>query len=78
MKVDMQTTVVVDAKELATNMNDEEIAEFMDIVAQRFNDDFTARKNIAETFAHNLSEIGCRFLAEIVTSHYCRNRSPRN
>lgn len=72
MEVEMKTTVQVSAKSLIDSMSDDELAEFIELVAIRLDEkvsqDFRQRKNLANIFADHTSEIGAKFLAEICAS----------
>ncbi|MBE8232847.1 MAG: hypothetical protein HAW67_03870 [Endozoicomonadaceae bacterium] len=74
MQVEIKTTVAVSAKRLVEEMTMTELAEFCSELSEKLKDDFHLRAEAAENFADGLSEDGCRFLAEVVTSHYSRNK----
>lgn len=67
-----QTTVFLSAEKVVKEMDAEDVASFCSAVAERFDRDFRARADAADGFAGGLSEMGCRFLAEVVASFYLR------
>ncbi len=72
MDVELETVVSVSAEKLAKSMSFEEIASFLSEVALRFDQDFNHRAVLAKEFDRGLSEIGCRFIAEVLACHYTR------
>ncbi len=73
MFVNVKTAVNIDAKEVLQNIAPDEVAGLLCLVAEKFDDDFIKRAKFANAFADSISEIGCRFLAEVVAAHYMRN-----
>jgi len=69
-----ETTVFLSVDKLVKEMDAEDIAGFCSAVALRLNDQYAERANAASEFAGGLSEFGCRFLAEVVTSFYMREK----
>jgi hypothetical protein len=74
MEVSVKKTVQIDVKELVDAMSAEEIAEFCSKVAEKLDGHFSDRNAAAERFTDGLSELGCRFIAEVVTHHYMRQK----
>lgn len=72
MEVSVKKQVSISVKELVGAMTVIEIAEFCSQVAIRLDGDFADRNEAASKFADGLSEMGCRFIAEVVTHHYWR------
>lgn len=70
-----QTTVFLSAEKVVKEMDAEDIGSFCSAVAQRLDQEYSERAEAARSFAGGLSEQGCRFLAEVVTSYY--QRCPR-
>lgn len=70
-----QTTVFLSVEKLVKEMDAEDIAGFCSAVAARLDKEFAERAGAAGEFAGGLSEMGARFLAEVVTSFY--QRQPR-
>jgi len=66
--------VTVSSKEWVEKLRPHEVAEFATAVAERFDQKFADRNDIAEQFSAGLSEQGARFLAEVVTHFYQRQR----
>lgn len=69
-----ETTVFLSVDKLVKEMDAEDIGSFCSAVALRLNDQYAERANAANKFAGGLSEFGCRFLAEVVTSFYMREK----
>ena len=69
-----ETTVFLSVDKLVKEMDAEDIGSFCSAVALRLNDEYAARADAASEFAGGLSEFGCRFLAEVVTSFYMREK----
>lgn len=74
MEVNVKTNISISAKSLVEEMTMTELADFCSELSEKLNDDFHLRAEAAENFASGLSENGCRFLAEVVTSHCSRNK----
>lgn len=74
MEVEIKTVIEVNAQSLVESIPVVELGEFLSIAAEKLNDDNTRRNDAAGKFAEGLSENGCRFLAEVITQHYIRNR----
>ncbi|UZD98463.1 hypothetical protein LOY64_30150 (plasmid) [Pseudomonas corrugata] len=70
--VKAQTTVFLTAEAVVKLMDAEDIGSFCSAVAQRLDQEYSSRAGAASDFADGLSELGCRFLAEVVTSFYQR------
>jgi hypothetical protein len=77
MEISVRTDVKIDAAELANSMSPSEIGEFITTLAGRFDQNAKGRTRFAGLMAEGLSEIGCRFLAEVVTQHYIRSDNER-
>lgn len=69
-----ETTVFLSVDKLVKEMDAEDIGGFCSAIAERLDQDFAARADAANEFAYGISELGCRFLAEIVTSFYQRQK----
>ncbi|WP_161892981.1 hypothetical protein [Pseudomonas juntendi] len=69
-----QTTVFLSAEKIVKEMDAEDIGSFCSAVAQRLDQEYAGRAGAAADFAGGLSEMGCRFLAEVVTSFYQRQK----
>lgn len=69
-----ETTVFLSVDKLVKEMDAEDIAGFCSAVALRLDREYAERANAASEFAGGLSEFGCRFLAEVVTSFYMREK----
>lgn len=70
--VKAQTTVFLTAESIVKLMDAEDIGSFCSAVAERLDREYSSRAGAAAEFAGGLSELGCRFLAEVVTSYYQR------
>ena len=75
MDVQLETEISISARKLADSMSATELADFCSELAEKLDREFSLRNIAAENFADGLSENGCRFLAEVITQHYHRNRS---
>jgi len=69
-----QTTVFLSVEKVVKEMDAEDIGSFCSAVAERLDSEFADRAGAASSFADGLSEKGCRFLAEIVTSFFQRQK----
>lgn len=69
-----ETTVFLSAEKIVKEMDAEDIGSFCSAVADRLDSEFVGRADAANLFASGLSERGCRFLAEVVTSFYQRQK----
>lgn len=67
-----QTQVFLSVDKIVKEMDAEDIASFCSAIALRLDHEFAGRADAANHFASGLSELGCRFLAEAVTSFYMR------
>ena len=67
-----ETTVYLSAEKVVKEMDAEDIGSFCSAVANRLDQEYSARAGAAACFADGLSEQGCRFLAEVVASFYQR------
>jgi len=74
MDVELKTVVTVSSERLVKEMTATEVASFCSALADKLDDDFHLRAQAAENFTEGLSEKGCRFLAEVVTQHFARNK----
>lgn len=74
MIANIQTQIDVNISELIKDMTIDEIAELLCAVAERFDNCYVERTKAAKAFSLGMSENGCRFMAEIVTQHFMRNR----
>lgn len=72
--IETQTTVFLSAEKIVAQMDAEDIASFCSAVAERLDSEFASRNEAASSFASGLSEMGARFLAEVVTHHYMRSK----
>lgn len=73
MEVSVSKKVRIDVAELVEAMTPTEIAQFCSEVAEKLDGDFAERNEAAKQFSDGLSEMGCRFIAEIATHHYMRS-----
>ena len=71
----LDTSIDISTKKILEAMKPYDIPEFVSAVAEKFDQDFKERADLADKFAKGLSEKSCRFLAEVVTSHYMRQKS---
>ncbi|MBG6289504.1 hypothetical protein [Pseudomonas nitroreducens] len=69
-----ETTVFLSAEKIVEQMDATDIGSFCSAVAQRLDGEYASRAAAAHEFAEGLSEQGCRFLAEVVTSFYMRRK----
>ncbi len=69
-----QTQVFLSVEKIVQEMDAEDIGSFCSAVALRLDKDCAERSSAASHFADGLSEMGCRFLAEVVTSFYMRQK----
>ena len=67
-----QTSVFLSVDKIVAEMDEEDIASFCSAIALRLDKEFAQRADAADQFSSGLSEFGCRFLAEAVTSFYMR------
>ena len=74
MDVEIKTTIDVSISTLAESMSLGEIAALLSAVALRFDGDFHDRAGLAVDFADNTSELGARFMAEIIAQRVPRQR----
>ena len=72
MEVTINKSINVSVGEFVKSMDIEEIAALLDLVANRFENDYKDRKVLAGVFADQISETGARFLAEICASSIYR------
>ena len=66
--------VTVSAKDFISQCGIDDVACFATEIAERLDKDFVGRAGAAHAFASGLSENGARWLAEVVTSFYVRQR----
>lgn len=66
--IQVSTEVHVNMTELMEAMSVEDVAELLNAVAMRFDSHFRDRRAAAEAFADHTSEVGARFLAEVIAS----------
>lgn len=66
--------VFLSVEQLVAQMDEEDIGTFCSAVAERLDIKSIERASAAGSFADGISEQGARFLAEVVTSHYIRQR----
>lgn len=66
--------VFLSVDKIVEQMDEEDIASFCSAVALRLDKKFSERADAASAFQSGLSEFGCRFLAEVVTSFYMRDK----
>ncbi|WP_437881065.1 hypothetical protein [Pseudomonas sp. LRF_L74] len=69
-----ETTVFISAAKVVKEMDAEDIGSFCSAVAERLDQEYAGRAGAAAAFADGLSEQGCRFLAEVVTSFFMRQK----
>lgn len=69
-----QTQVFLSVDKIVKEMDAEDIGSFCSSIALRLDQEYADRAAAANHFADGLSEIGCRFLSEIVTSFYQRQK----
>lgn len=70
--ISTETTVFLSVDKLVAEMDVEDIGSFCSAIAQRLDKEFRLRPDAAAQFASGLSELGCRFIAEVVLHHYMR------
>lgn len=75
VEIEKVVGVVVSSKDFVDLLKPWDVAEFASAVAEKFDQDYVNRADIASSFADSLSEQGARFLAEVVTSFHGRKRS---
>lgn len=73
-----QTTVFLSAEKVVKEMDATDIACFCSAVAERLDREYTDRADAAAAFSDGLSEMGCRFLAEVVTQFFMRQQRERS
>ncbi|MEW9045589.1 MAG: hypothetical protein AB2387_00765 [Stutzerimonas stutzeri] len=69
-----ETQVFLSVDKIVKEMDAEDIGSFCSAVALRLDEEYAGRAAAASHFADGLSEIGCRFLAEVVTNFYQRQK----
>mgnify|MGYP001774300227 CR=1 FL=1 len=69
-----ETQVFLSVDKIVKEMDAEDIGSFCSAVALRLDQECAERADAARNFSDGLSEIGCRFLAEVVTSFYQRQK----
>lgn len=74
VEIEKVVGVQVTSKDFVTKLKPWDVAEFASAVAERFDQDYANRADIADAFADSLSEMGIRFLAEVVTSYHGRKK----
>lgn len=72
IRISTEATVYLDADKILDMIDPEDVGLFLSKLAQKLDGQFVERAAAASEFAGGLSEQGCRFLAEAVTSHYMR------
>ena len=65
--------VDITAEEFINGMDKADTVEVLSAVAEKFDQDFKNRNEMARVFSEHLSENTARFLAEVVTHHFMRN-----
>ncbi len=68
MKIEVDTSIHVDITKIAESMSEEELAELLHVIAHRFDNEYKNRKALADALASGTSEVGARFLAEVIAS----------
>lgn len=68
MEVKVTKDVCVSPDDLVSSMTAEELASLLDLIANKFDDNFKDRRMLAEAFGAGISETGARFLAEVIAS----------
>jgi len=66
--------VTVSAKDFISQCGIDDVASFASELAEKLDQDFVGRAHAANAFAEGLSELGARWLAEVVTNFYARKR----
>ncbi len=69
-----EAQVFLSVDKIVKEMDAEDIGSFCSAVALRLDKEYANRKDAASEFSGGLSEMGCRFLAEVVSSFYLRNK----
>lgn len=69
-----ETTVFLSVDKIVKEMDAEDIAGFCSAIALRLDEEYAQRAEASRSFADGLSELGCRFLAEVVASFYMREK----
>ena len=72
MDIGIDAKVSISAEKLVEGMTGADIAELLNAVALKLDGKFRDRSLCAEAFANNTTEIGSRFLAEIVAHRFKR------
>lgn len=67
MKINVNTDIAVDVAALSKSLSVDELVYLLDAVARRFDQEFGDRRKLAEAFAEGTTEIGARFLAEVIS-----------
>ena len=74
MNITLNENIEVSASKLVSSMTVHEIIEFCGLVSEKLDKEFTERNTAAENISDHLTENTCRFLAEVVTHFYLRNK----
>jgi hypothetical protein len=74
VEIEKVVGVQVSSKDFVAGLKAWDVVEFASAVAERFDQDFVNRADVANAFADSLTEQGVRFLAEVVTSFHGRKR----
>ena len=69
-----ETSVFLSVDKIVKEMDAEDIGSFCSAVAQRLDGEYANRADAASEFTSGLSELGCRFLAEVVANFYLREQ----
>ncbi|MEC8325902.1 MAG: hypothetical protein VX100_07380 [Pseudomonadota bacterium] len=72
MKVYVDANICISGEKLLESMTPGDVSDFLNALAIKIDSDFVDRHNAASDFADHLSEIGARFLAEIVAHRHAR------
>lgn len=74
VQVRKEAEVTVKASDFINQCGIDDVAAFASDLAEKLDKDFVGRAHAASAFADGLSELGARWLAEVVTSFYARKR----
>ena len=74
VEVSKTAEVIVTAKDFIDQCGIDDVACFASYLAEKLDQNFVNRAYAAEQFADGLTEQGARWLAEVVTSFYVRQR----
>ena len=73
--IEKEASVIVSAKDFVEQCGIDDVACFANSLAEKLDQDFVGRVYAAEQFSDSLSEIGARWLAEVLAKFYlCQRR----